>query len=69
MFGRWFLLLAIMPVLTNLYKFSIHWSDNQKEVKLENDRIKKAWHYLYSQQGKGIKRLMDSTYIKSGQAE
>lgn len=50
-FGRWFLWLVVMLFLTNLYKFSIHWSDNQKEIKqqrLENDRIKRAWNYLYS---------------------
>ncbi|MFY0255968.1 hypothetical protein ACDQ55_18665 [Chitinophaga sp. 30R24] len=67
-FGRWFLWLVVMLLLTNLYKFSIHWSENQKEIKLhqlENDRIKKAWNYLYSQQGKGIKRLMDSAYLKN----
>jgi hypothetical protein len=70
-FGRWFLMLVIMLFLTQLYKFSIHWSDNQQEVKLrqlENDRIKKAWNYLYHQQGKEgkrLKRLMDSAYVKS----
>lgn len=67
-FGRWLLWLVIMLFLTNLYKFGIHWSDNQKEVKLqqlENDRIKKAWNYLYFQQGNGVKRLMDSAFIKS----
>jgi hypothetical protein len=66
-FGRWFLWLVIMLFLANLYKFSIHWSDNRKEVKLqqlENDRTKKAWNYLYHQQGKKIKWLMDSAYIK-----
>lgn len=68
-FGRWFLWLVVMLLLTNLYKFSIHWSENQKEIKLqqlENDRIKKAWNYLYFQQRKGIKRLMDSAYVSSG---
>jgi len=71
-FSRWFLMLVIMLFLANLYKFSIHWSDSQQEVKLqklENDRIKKAWHYLYQQQGKGVKRLMDSAYIKVGNLE
>lgn len=69
-FGRWLLLLAIMLFITNLYKWSIHWSDNQKEIKqqqLETDRIKKAWNYLYFQKGKGIKRLMDSAYNKSNE--
>ena len=52
-----------MLVNTNLYKFSFNWSDNQKEIKLQNletDRIKKAWNCLYFQEGKNIKRLMDS---------
>lgn len=66
-FSRWFLWLLVMLFLTNLYKFSIQWSNNQKEVKLqqlENDRIKKSWNYLYYQQGKRVKRLMDSAYVK-----
>lgn len=67
-FGRWLLWLTIMLFVTNLYKFSINWSDNQKEIELqslENNRIKKAWNYLYFQEGKNIKRLMDSAYNKS----
>jgi hypothetical protein len=66
-FGRWFLFLVLMLLITDLYNFSIHWSDNQKEVhqeELENDRIKKAWYYLYEQEGKARKRLMDSAYVK-----
>jgi len=69
-FGRWFLMLVIMLFIVNLYKFSIHWSDNQKEIKLqqlENDKVKKAWSYLYIQQGKAVKRLMDSAYNKANQ--
>lgn len=67
-FGRWFLWLVVILLLTNLYKFSIHWSDNQTVIKLqqlENDRIKKAWNHLYHQQGKVVKRLMDSAYIQT----
>ena len=67
-FGRWLLLLTIMLFITNLYKWGVHWSDNQKEVQqiqLQNDRIKKAWYYLYEQEGKAGKRLMDSAYSKS----
>jgi hypothetical protein len=66
-FGRWFLFLILMLLISDLYNFSIHWSDNQKEVhreELENDRINKAWYYLYEQQGKTVKRLMDSAYAK-----
>ena len=71
-FGRWLLWLTIMLFITNLYKLSIHWSDNQKEIKqqqLQTDRIKKAWNYLYFQEVKGIRRLMDSAYNKSKQPE
>jgi hypothetical protein len=66
-FGRWFLFLVLMLLTTDVYDFSIHWSDNQKEVQrkeLENDRIKKAWYYLYRRQGSSGKRLMDSTYYR-----
>jgi hypothetical protein len=67
-FGRWLLLLTIMLFITNLYKWGVHWSDNQKEVQqiqLENDRILKAWGYLYDMEGKAGKRLMDSAYRRS----
>jgi hypothetical protein len=68
-FGRWFLFLVLMLLIINLYNFSVHWSDNQKEVQreeLQNDRIKKAWYYLYEQEGKSGKRLMDSAYSNTG---
>ena len=67
-FGRWFLFLVLMLLIINLYNFSVHWSDNQKGIQreqLENDRIKKAWYYLYEREGKAGKRLMDSVYIKN----
>jgi hypothetical protein len=67
-FGRWFLWLVVMLFITNLYKWSVHNSDNHKEIKLqqlETDRIKKAWNYLYFQEGKTIRRVMDSAYSKS----
>jgi hypothetical protein len=66
-FGRWFLFLVLMLLITSLYNFSIHWSDNQKELRrqeLDNYRIKKAWNYLYQQERKTLKRLMDSVYTK-----
>ncbi|MBN9386295.1 MAG: hypothetical protein J0H74_36390 [Chitinophagaceae bacterium] len=67
-FGRWFLFLVLMLLITNLYNFSIHWSDNQKEVQrqeLENDRKKRAWDYLYYRTGKAGKKIMDSALYKS----
>jgi hypothetical protein len=71
-FGRWFLSLVLMLLILNAYKFSVRWSDNQKEVQrqqLENDQIKEAWHYLYNREGKVGKRLMDSAYFKSWKNE
>jgi hypothetical protein len=67
-FGKWLLWLTVMLFLTNLLKFSIHWSDNQKEIKfrlMENEHFKQAWFRLYSQPNKNLKRLMDTTYYKS----
>ena len=71
-FSRWFLWLAVMLFLTNLYKWGIHYSDTQKEIKLvqvENDRIRKAWNYMYNNNGKDVKKLMEKAYVHSGQAE
>ena len=71
-FGRWFFWLTVMFFFASFYKWSIHWSDNQKEIKqqqLQTDRIKKAWNYLYFLEGKTSKRLMDSAYNKSKELE
>jgi hypothetical protein len=71
-FGRWFLFLVLMLLVTDLYNFSIHWSDNQKEIQreqIENDRIKKAWYHLYDQPSKAQKRLMDSAYVKANRSD
>ncbi len=43
-FGRWFLWLVFMFALACLYRFGIHWSDNQQQIKidqLEKSRIRK----------------------------
>ena len=67
-FGRWLVLLTVMFFITNVYKWGVHWSDNQKEIQreqLQNDRILKAWGYLYDMEGKAGKRLMDSAYMKA----
>ena len=71
-FGRWFLWLTAMLFIMSFYKWSVHWSDNQKEIKeqqLQTDRIKKAWDYFYFQEGKVVRRSMDSAYIKSQKQE
>ena len=69
-FGRWFLFLVLMLLIVNLYNFSVHWSDNQKEVQreeLKNDRTSKAWDYLYGHVGKAVKKEMDSAYSRAAQ--
>jgi hypothetical protein len=35
-FGRWFLWLVVMLFITNLYKWSVHYSDNQKKLNCNN---------------------------------
>ena len=67
-FGRWLILLAVMLLITDIYKWSIHYSDNQKELpaqELVRDQITRAWIYFYHQQDKNGKRLMDSVYQKN----
>jgi len=67
-FGRWFMWLATIVFLNFLYKWAIHWSDNKKEVEmqqLQNDRLTNAWNYLYKQSNKGTCKLMDSAWVKS----
>jgi hypothetical protein len=68
-FGRWFLWLVVMLALTDLYKWGVHYSDNQMKIEveqLEKDRIRKSWKYLYKNSDKGIQRKMDKTYENSG---
>jgi hypothetical protein len=67
-FGRWFLYLVLMLSITCLYKFGVHWSDDQEQIQqkeLATDRIKKAWFYLYDREDKAGKRVMDSAYSRS----
>ena len=67
-FGRWFLWLVIMVALSNLYNWGINYSDNSKEIEMrqiENDRIRKAWEYMYANNDKETKKLMKKAYINS----
>lgn len=67
-FGRWLVLLAIMLLITDAYKWSIHYSDIQKELRAQEllkDQVTRAWIYLYHQQDKKGKRSMDSAYQKN----
>lgn len=67
-FGRWFLWLAIMVALSNLYNWGIHYNDNNKEIEMQqiqNDRIRKAWEYMYDNNNKETKKLMKKAYVNS----
>ena len=67
-FGRWFLMLVILFGLSCLYRFAIHWNDNRQIVKieqLETDRIRKAWDYLYKNQDRKIRKLMEAALIRT----
>jgi hypothetical protein len=67
-FGRWFLWLALMLLLSLTYKWMIHREDNNKQVMMEalkNDKITKAWDYLYRQKNRELHRLMDSALKKT----
>jgi hypothetical protein len=67
-FGRWFIWIGVMLLLTNLYKWQVHESDNKKEVHLkmlESNRIVNAWNYIYKVMGKDGRRRMDSALVKA----
>lgn len=67
-FGRWFLWLAIMVALNNLYNWGIHYSDSRKEIEIrhiQNDRIRKAWEYMDANSSKETKKFMKRAYINS----
>lgn len=65
-FGRWFLWLVIMWFGVYIYKWGMHHSDNNKELMMEalrENKVIKAWDYLYRQGTKTHKRAMDSALI------
>lgn len=69
-FGRWFIWLAVMVATSNLYSWGIHFNDNRKEIEIQqiqNDRIKKAWEYMYSNSSKETKKLMERSYLNSAE--
>jgi hypothetical protein len=57
-----------MVVISNLYKWAIHYNDNNKEIEIkqiQNSRIKKSWEYMYNSSDKETKMLMEKAYINS----
>ncbi|MBS7234130.1 hypothetical protein KHA90_24310 [Flavobacterium psychroterrae] len=71
-FGRWFLWFAIMVALSNLYKWGIHYNDNNKEIEMQqiqNDRKRKAWEYMYANSDEKTKKLMGKAYVKTAESK
>lgn len=71
-FGRWFLWLVIMVALSNLYNWGIHYIDNKKEIQMQqikNDRIRKAWEFMYTANDKETKRLMKKAYVNTAESK
>lgn len=69
-FGRWFLYFTICYGILSIYEWAIHESNNRtkieiEEVRFRNDRINRAWYYLYSLKNKSLHRQMDSALVKS----
>ena len=62
-FGRWVFWLVVMLCITDLYKWAIHWSDNQKELQYQeqfNKQIAKPIILPKRQQGREGKKGVDS---------
>ncbi len=56
-----------MIALSNLYNWGIY-SDNKKEIQMQqiqNDKIRKAWGYMYTTNNKETKKLMEKAYFNS----
>jgi hypothetical protein len=71
-FGRWFLMLIILYFLSCLYQWAIHYSDNAKSIQIEqlrNEHIQKSWDYLYDNNGREIKSLMEKAYDHARQRD
>ena len=67
-FGRWVFWLVVMLCITDLYKWAIHWSDNQKELQYQeqlNKQIAKPRSLPNRQQGKESKKVVDSVGRKT----
>ncbi len=65
-FGRWLLYLVIMLALNNIYKWSVNYSNNSKQLKImeiNTDKLNSSWQYVYSHSNKATKRLMESAYF------
>ena len=67
-FSRWLVLLTVMLLITNVYKFCVHWSEHKKEVELKrmeyNQKVR-AWDHLYQNGNKNTKYIMEQSFKKA----
>jgi hypothetical protein len=64
-FGRWFLLAIAIIALKFTYSWGLDYTQSMKEVEmrqLENDKIKRAWDYMYKHNGNTTKNMMEKAY-------
>jgi hypothetical protein len=70
-FGRWFLMIVVALFLQLSYRVIIHTQEIKKQIEIEaqkNDPVINAWDYLYNQNNKQLRKLMDSAFIRSKEA-
>jgi hypothetical protein len=66
-FGRWVFWLVVMLAITDIYKWAVHWSDNQKELQQQeqlNSRLAKPRILPGRQEGKEVRKPIDSLIRK-----
>lgn len=66
-FGRRMMWLAIMLMLNNIYKWSVHYTDVRSQIRreqLKNDQIREAWDQLYRDSSRVMKLKMEGIYRK-----
>ena len=66
-FGRWVFWLVVTLCITDVYKWAVHWSDNQKELQQQeqvNSHITKPRILPSRQQGKEARKPIDSLIRK-----
>lgn len=64
-FGRWLIWLSVMLLLNNVYKWGVHYTDVQNQIRqaqVKNNQIRKAWDQLYNSSGREVKRKMNKIY-------
>lgn len=67
-FGRWYLMIVIALLLKLAFSYFSHQQEINKQIDMQtakDDRITKAWIYLYSRGNKTTRKQMDSAWLHS----